>query len=30
VQEGGLRRVQFVAVGESFNGDDLLAFARRR
>ena len=30
VQEGGLHRVQLVAGGEAFNGDDVLALARRR
>jgi hypothetical protein len=28
VQEGSLHRVKFVALGEAFNGDDMLAFAR--
>jgi len=29
VQEGGLHRVKLVAFGEAFNGDDVLALARR-
>ena len=30
VQEGGLHRVKLIAFGEAFNGDDVLALARRR
>jgi hypothetical protein len=30
MQEGGLHRVKLIAFGEAFNGDDVLALARRR